>query len=85
MSGINVFLGQGFIGANLTWNTSFSIGDDVYWDVCFIPNDANESLTINSKTFMRPADGSLQLVVNYTNNTSNDTYFHFGLIRNQVW
>ena len=84
MANVDLFQIEGFLGANLTWNWYWSgLGDELYWDIAIIPNSANESLTINSKTFKRPADGDLQLWVNCTNNTNNDTYWYGGIIR--VW
>jgi hypothetical protein len=79
---VDFFEGQGYIGANLTWNIYWSgLGTGEYWDVCFIPTGTNESLTINSKIFKTAADGTLQLWVNYTNNTANGTYYNIYLIR----
>jgi hypothetical protein len=82
MAFVDFFQGQGFIGANLTWNVVYGpLGSGTYWDVCLIPNSANESLAINRKTFQRSADGSLRLFVNYTNNSANDTFFDDYLVR----
>jgi len=82
MANVDFFSGQGFIGANLNWNLVYDhLGSGEYWDVCFIPQSANESLTINSKTFSRPADGSLSLFINVTNNSANDTFFDGYLVR----
>ena len=82
MANVDFFSGQGFIGANLTWNEWFGpLGDGEYWDICFVPNAANESLTINSKTFRRESNGDFKIWVNYTNNSANDTYYSWYLIR----
>jgi hypothetical protein len=82
MANVDFFAGQSFIGANLNWNFFYDgLGTGEYWDVCFIPNGTNENLTIVSKTFITTPDGRLQLWVNVTNNSSNDTYFSEYLIR----
>jgi hypothetical protein len=82
MANVDIFRGQGFIGANLNWNVWFGpLGTGFYWDVCFVPNGTNQGLTINSKTLRKAPNGDLQFWVNYTNNSANDTYFSTYLIR----
>jgi hypothetical protein len=82
MASVDFFQGQGYIGANLTWNVFWSgLGSGEYWDVCFVPTGTNESLTINSKTFTTTTDGTIQLWVNYTNGSQNNTNYNQYLIR----
>jgi hypothetical protein len=83
---VDLWWGDGFIGANLSWNFVLDLNDSDfdsggYWDVCLIPRSANESLTINRKTFSRPADGSLRFFINVINNTANDTFYDSYLVR----
>jgi hypothetical protein len=77
---VDVYSGTGFIGANLTWNVVFSLNSYRYWDVSFMPNGDNESLTILSKSIYREANGNSSMFVNYRNNAPNDTYFSYYLV-----
>lgn len=84
MAEVHIWRGQGTIGANLNWNQWWGpLGTGFFWDICFVPNGTNQALVINSKTYRKAANGDLQLWVNYTNLSANDTYYSWYLIR--VW